>query len=51
MEFPVWMFLIVAIVLTLVIGRLGTVLKGVNFHLNQAGFIIFLLVQLISSMC
>ncbi|ENW23936.1 hypothetical protein J2X86_001224 [Acinetobacter lwoffii] len=27
MEFPVWMFLIVAIVLTLVIGRLGTVLK------------------------
>ncbi len=27
MEFPVWMFVIVAIVLTLVIGRLGTVLK------------------------
>ncbi len=27
MEFPVWMFPIVAIVLTLVIGRLGTVLK------------------------
>jgi len=27
MEFPVWMFLSVAIVLTLVIGRLGTVLK------------------------
>ncbi len=27
MEFPVWMFLIVAIVLTLVIGQLGTVLK------------------------
>lgn len=27
MEFPVWMFLIVAIVLTLVIGRLGTILK------------------------
>ncbi len=27
MEFPVWMFLIVAIVSALVIGRLGTVLK------------------------
>jgi len=27
MEFPMWMFLIVAIVMALVIGRLGTVLK------------------------
>ncbi|MCU7223463.1 hypothetical protein OC498_00780 [Acinetobacter bohemicus] len=27
MEFPVWMFLIAAIVLALVIGRLGTILK------------------------
>lgn len=27
MEFPVWMYLIVAIVLALVAGRIGTVLK------------------------
>lgn len=27
MEFPMWMFLIVAIVMALVIGWLGTVLK------------------------
>ncbi len=27
MEFPMWMFLIVAIVMALVIGLLGTVLK------------------------
>lgn len=27
MEFPVWMYLIVAIVLALVVGRIGTVLK------------------------
>lgn len=27
MEFPMWVFLIVAIVIALVIGRLGTVLK------------------------
>lgn len=27
MEFPMWMFLIVAIVMALVIGRMGMVLK------------------------
>ncbi len=27
MDFPMWLFLVVAIILALVIGRLGTILK------------------------